>query len=213
MNLGHIPDRIKHLPLDERGYPIPWFVAWFDGKPDFRVIDGEKLVRAVKQKLCWICGERMGQHLAFLIGPMCAINRTISEPPLHRECAEFSARVCQFLSLPKKTRDEEAIPVGTQDAASVGLKRNPGAVCLWMTKSYRPFKVENGVLFEIGPPDEIHWYAHGRTATRAEVIESIETGLPLLQDIATKESVLAEEELDRRYKNVMATLLPQEQHA
>jgi len=27
------------LPIDpDRGYPVPWFVAWVNGKPDFRVI-------------------------------------------------------------------------------------------------------------------------------------------------------------------------------
>jgi hypothetical protein len=27
-----MPERIKALPLDDRGYPIPFFVAYVDGK-------------------------------------------------------------------------------------------------------------------------------------------------------------------------------------
>ena len=36
----------------------------------------------------------MGVHKAFVIGPMCAVNRVIApEPPSHRDCGTFSARV------------------------------------------------------------------------------------------------------------------------
>lgn len=206
MNIENMPERINRLPIDDRGYPVPWFVEYVNGKPDFRVIDGRKLVRAVKEKLCWICGEKLGTYLAFTIGPMCAINRTISEPPSHRECAEFSARVCPFLSLPKKKRDEEDLPAGAVEAAGIGLKRNPGVVCVWITKGYMIMRVENGILFRIGDPLETKWYAHGRSATRAEILESINSGIPLLK--AEEEGPEAVKELRRRYDDVVSNLLP-----
>lgn len=206
MHIDNMPDRIRRRPIDARGYPIPWFVEYINGKPDFRVIDGRKLVRAVKEKRCWICGERLGAYLAFTIGPMCALNRTISEPPAHRECADFSARVCPFLSLPKKTRDEEAMPADAVEAAGIGLKRNPGAVCVWITKGYALMRVANGILFRIGDPFEVHWYAHGRSATRAEVLESLDSGLPLLR--AEEEGPDAIKELRKRYDDVVTNLLP-----
>lgn len=37
------PPKMQHLPVDERGFPAPYFVAWIDGKPDHRVVDPEKL--------------------------------------------------------------------------------------------------------------------------------------------------------------------------
>lgn len=73
--LPPLPDRIKALPIDARGYPIPWFVASVDGK--------------------------LGRHLSFVIGPMSAINRNTSEPGCHRDCAQFAVRACPlFLVLP-----------------------------------------------------------------------------------------------------------------
>ncbi len=75
-----VPPRIAKLPKDQRGYHVPWFVAWIDGVADFRVTDNAKLVRAVNERRCWVCGEKMGRHLAFLIGPMCAVNRVSAEP-------------------------------------------------------------------------------------------------------------------------------------
>lgn len=72
-----MPPRIARLPVNDAGYPVPWFVAWIDGKPDFRVIGPAKLPKAVKEGRCWICGDKItGPTVAFVIGPMCAVNRT-----------------------------------------------------------------------------------------------------------------------------------------
>src|SRR5882762_5069144 len=90
-----LPDRMKKLPLDSRGFPVPWFVAWMkdghpskrgDGDPDFRVIFPGAVAAAAKQDICWLCGEKLGVHKAFVIGPMCAVTRTTSEPPCHLDC-------------------------------------------------------------------------------------------------------------------------------
>lgn len=185
-----LPQRMRSLKRDDRGYPVPWFIAWRDGVPHFEAMDGQKLVRAINEKACWICGQPLGRFLAFVIGPMCAINRTISEPPSHRECAEFAARRCPFLARPKMGRIPERLHCDDAiEAAGVGLKRNPGVACVWITRSYRLMRVDNGsgILFRLGEPEEILWYAEGRTATRAEVLASIESGLPLLREIAEKQ--------------------------
>jgi len=60
-----MPDRIKRLPISATGFPVPWFVAWIDGLPDFRVIGPDKMVQAVNRKLCWVCGQPLGVHKAF----------------------------------------------------------------------------------------------------------------------------------------------------
>lgn len=193
INLPEVPSRIKKLQKNEKGYPVPWFVQWIDGKPDFRVMDSNKWIAAVKLKLCWTCGEPMGKFKAFVIGPMCAVNRTSSEPPSHRECAEFSARACPFLTEPKRVRREAGMPPGWETVGGVSIRRNPGVALVWITKSYKVFRapgqegVKVGVLIEIGDPVKTLWFAEGREATYAEVMESIKTGLPLLQSEALKE--------------------------
>jgi hypothetical protein len=117
---------------------------------------------------------------AFTIGPMCAVNRTSSEPPSHLECSRFSARNCPFLTRPRMKRvGEENLPCGAVTAAGEMIKRNPGVALVWVTKRYEAFPDgKGGTLFDIGEPHAVEWYAQGREASRAEVLESIETGLP-----------------------------------
>lgn len=188
--LPPLPDRIKKLPVDERGYPVPWFVEWINGKPEFRIADGRKKVQAVNEHLCWVCGQRLGTYLCFVIGPMCAVNRITSEPPTHRECAEWSAQACPFLSRPHSKRREAAMPEEAKDAGSAGImiKRNPGVTLLWITKGYRIKRVDNGFLFELGQPRESVAIAEGRTATAEELRDSIMSGLPLLREIAEQDT-------------------------
>jgi hypothetical protein len=125
------------------------------------------------------------------LGPMCAINRTISEPPSHRECAVYSAIACPFLSNPAMRRHEVGLPEERIEAAGIGIKRNPGAVAIWLTRGYRPFKAGNGVLFTFDDPTEVLWFAEGRAAKREEVEASIHSGLPLLEVEAAKEGAPA----------------------
>jgi len=186
-DMPKVPLRIQSLPVDERGYPVPWFVAWIDGKPEFRAMDTAKFIRAIREKRCWVCGELLGTKMAFVIGPMCAINRISSEPPSHLDCALFSAIACPFLSKPHMVRRENDLAEEVRDnMAGFGLKRNPGVAMVWVTKSYRTQKVPkmngqgSGYLLDMGAPLEVRCFAEGRTATRDEIEESMRTGLPAL---------------------------------
>ncbi len=189
--LEALPDRMKDLAVDERGYVVPWFVAWQDGKPEFRAMDPVKFVRAIREKLCWVCGKRLGATVCFVAGPMCGINRTSSEPPSHVECAQWSARNCPFLNNPHMVRreDEEINNSVLRDnAAGFAITRNPGVVMLWKTRSFEVFKVgKGGRLIQMGEPESVEWFACGRAATRAEVLQSIESGLPNLEAMARQE--------------------------
>ena len=205
---SEIPAKIKKLPVNKDLYPVPWFVAWIDGVPDFRVIGPRKMQDAVQMRLCWICGEPLGGWMAFVIGPMCAINRTSSEPPSHKDCAVFAAKACPFLANPERPRRISNLPEGREDPAGIAIDRNPGVVLVWITRSYKIYPVDNGVLFEIGPMESVHWFARGRMATRSEVMESITTGLPLLKKAAEEDKRPEEalQELDNRYQNAMKLL-------
>ena len=182
-----MPARIAALARDHRGYPIPRFIdrkADQDGKPDFRIMNGEYLVRCVKNKLCWICGDVLGRNMTFPIGPMCAINRNTAEPPSHLECCRYSVKVCPFLSIPEMRRIGHNMPDNVWVSGEM-IPRNPGAVCLWTVRQYKTWKPAPGeLLFDIGEPDAVEWWCRGREATRAEVDASIESGLPLLENIA-----------------------------
>lgn len=195
-DLQKLPDRMAGCPVDDRGYPVPWFVAWEDGKPKFRAMDPDKLRLAIREKLCWVCGHKLGVHLTFVAGPMCGINRTNSEPPNHRECAVWSARNCPFLSNPRMVRREDGLTSEEMNsAAGHGLKRNPGVTMLWNTRNYEVFDVGRKFhgkpygeyLITMGEPESVDWMACGRAATRVEVIESIDSGIPNLEAMARLE--------------------------
>jgi hypothetical protein len=72
------PPRIAALPLDHRGFPVPWFVAWQDGKPVFPAMDGEKLIAAIRFGHCWVCGQPLGRHKVEPAGIMIQRNPGVS---------------------------------------------------------------------------------------------------------------------------------------
>lgn len=197
-----IPTKMKRLPISKDGFVTPWFVATVPatGERDFRVADQGKMYDAVKRSLCWLCGQQVGVHKTFVIGPMCSITRTISEPPSHFECAVYAAKACPFLTRPKMRRNEVGLPEETQAAAGYGIKRNPGACCIWTTRDFKIIREGDGILFRLGDPEQVLWFANGRTATRAEVDESIRTGLPFLEKLAEEDGPEAEQALAQQLR-------------
>ena len=205
-----LPERMRKLPIDKRGFPVPAFVEYVNGEPDFRIMSRDHWRRCIRDRRCWVCGEKLGANFAFVIGPMCAINRTSSEPPSHRECAVWSAKNCPFLARPHMRRREDGLTdLGRVNVAGCMIERNPGVTLVWVTRSYGIWTDEKGQpLIEVGDPIETLWYAEGRPAARAEVEESIRTGLPLLEEMACQQKG-GMEELQRRRAAIDA-LLPAE---
>lgn len=193
--LFDLPDAMKRLPLDKRGYPVPEFVAWIKGEPDFRVVKPGWWAKCVAQKVCWLCGGSLSKRQFFVIGPMCSVTRTTTEPPCHRGCAMFAIKNCPFLTRPMAVRNERGLPEERHVAGEM-IARNPGVTCLWESADYKLFKDPSGQwLIEVGDPVDISFWREGRRAERAETLHSIETGLPLLRDIAEKQGSQAVMEL------------------
>jgi len=205
---SELPRRMALLPQDKAGHPVPWFVAWIDGKPDFRVIGPGKLAEAVRCSLCWVCGHGFtgGEDRAFVIGPMCAVNRVSAEPPCHVDCAIWSARNCPFLATPNMVRRERHIPEGTENPAGIMIRRNPGVALVWVTRyrSWKPRQIGPGeVLFDIGDPRRALWFACGREATRTEVLAAVDSGLPILREMAEQDGAEAVAELERMHRDAL----------
>lgn len=194
--LPPMPDRIKALPVSPHGYPVPWFTPWRDGVPDFRAAEGKKIPVAVRENRCWICGQPLGSHKTFAIGPMCSINRISSEPPSHRDCAQFAAQACPFMVLPKAQR-RDVSDLENKQTPGIMIERNPGVTLLWTTKSHTLMRAGDGILFQLGEPTGTEWYSQGRAATQAEVKASFDTGYPILRELAEQDGPAALKELDR----------------
>jgi hypothetical protein len=212
-----VPDRMRKLKISDEGYPVPWFVPWVDGKPEFRGMDSEKFKTAVRLKRCWLCGEQLGKFMVFVIGPMCSVNRVSAEPPCHRSCAEYAARACPFLSQPKMRRNETDAPwdqvAENKRVAGIMIKRNPGVTLLWATEKYTVFRTPGGpgVLFRMGNPESVEFYAEGRKATRKEIMHSIESGLPELHKLAIAEGPESVAALEKQVVEAIK-LVPKDPH-
>jgi hypothetical protein len=169
-------------------------------------MDSRKLRDAIRFETCWICGEHRGRNAAFVIGPMCAVNRVSAEPPSHLDCAVYSARRCPFLANPNMQRRDRGKPEHV-NPAGVMITRNPGVALVWVTRNHSVFKAPGGVLFDVGDPIDTQWFAHGRPATRDEVQASIDSGLPALREAAAADGAVALRQLDAQLATAL-TLLP-----
>lgn len=201
-----IPPRIKKLPRDHRDFPIPWFVAVLqDGTRDFRVADEKKKYEAIRFGKCWVCGEPTGTYKAFVIGPMCVVNRTTAEPPCHLDCAVFSVQACPFLSRPKMRRNEKDMPGEGVDPPGIMIKRNPGVICIYIS---RRFSWREG-LIRLMEPHETMWFSEGKPANREQVIASIESGFPALLELAMEEGPEAVKQLTAMKDRAMLIIPPE----
>jgi hypothetical protein len=197
------PDRVARLPVDRRGFPIPWFVAWFDGEPDFRVTDGQKLGQAWASDLCWICGGGLGAYRAWVIGPICVVEGACPEPPAHLDCGQFAARCCPFLANPLMRRNDRRAPQ-LQKPGGIMVAQNSEATALWVTRGRgaQPFRAAEGVLFRLNPPERIEWYSNGRLALAHEVSAALDAGLPILRGSANDAGPAAVADLERRLQDI-----------
>ena len=126
---------------------------------------------------------------------MCSINRVSSEPPAHRECAEYAVRACPFLARPNAKRNTKEAMGDGSTVPGIMVQHNPGAILIWITKRYR---IEEG-LFYLGQPTEVHWYAEGRKATRAEIDAAMAKGVPFIRKEARRNG-WSEAEIDEQIK-------------
>lgn len=200
-----VPARLARLPRTPTGLPIPYFVAQVDGRYDFRVVDARKVRPAIQHRLCWLCGQPMGRMMCFVVGPMCIVNRVSSEPPMHRDCAEYALRACPFLTNPDRRRREAGLPEN-RSIAGIPILRNPGVSALYVTRTYRIAEVPGGILFDMGPPEEVAWWAQARAATRDEVEASIASGMHILEAEAAKDGPVAQAALAAALAGAQALL-------
>lgn len=172
-----LPNRMKSLPRDARGAPIPFFTAVIDGKYDFRVIDPETMKACVQDHLCFVCGQRLPARGSgtFVVGPAGLMNRISGEPPSHFDCAEWSARACPFLANPNKERRTTAIPEATTELGGTHVMENPGVAAVITAQGWSIISDGGeGILWRMDYIKSVVWRAQGREASRSEVTEAID---------------------------------------
>jgi hypothetical protein len=99
-----IPDRMRHLELDRRGYPIPWNLYRDpDGRAHFQINDHVLNAKALAEDLCPICGTKLFRGRWFVGGPLSAFHPdgAYFDAPMHHECATYALQVCPWLAAPR----------------------------------------------------------------------------------------------------------------
>jgi hypothetical protein len=177
--LPPLPPDMRQLPIDQRGFPVPYFVKWVNGVPDFRILDMEKIHQSTVEGRCQICGKKLGRSGIFAVGPISAITLVDDEPPMHQLCAEFAAQACPWMMRPGMKRGQAVKPDGTLTPAEI--LNTPGTVysgapkvwALIEVQSYYADRQADGtILYHMGQPVEMSWWAEGRRATREQVIDA-----------------------------------------
>lgn len=98
-----VPDRMKHLPRDPRGYPI-FAMAYrdADGRAHFTINDERERLRLIAEDRCSICGGKLLRGRWFIGGEKSAFHPhgVYQDPAMHRECARYALHVCPYLAAP-----------------------------------------------------------------------------------------------------------------
>lgn len=136
-----IPEFLSHLPV-YRGFPIPYFVPKDEnGVYQLKYASQEKMEACIRYHKCCICFKHLmfGQYY-FISGPVGFQTQTDSHPPMHKECAEYSLKICPHLYIEKthRTTDEE-------NGAAWQIREKPKEFYLVNAKKFTAFK-----------PDGIH---------------------------------------------------------
>lgn len=163
-----IPECMKHLEKDARGYPIPYNVTRDKkGKPDFRVIDPQKWGECVVYRRCALTGLPMGDDVAFVGGPMSMQSRLFTDAGMLPEAAEYAIQVCPFLAAPNFSYAE--VRRGTLAGQKVTVDTNmsltrPERFGLGITSGYQLSKHGEGLVIVAGLWKSVAFYIHGKKA-------------------------------------------------
>lgn len=152
------PPAVAALDKDARGYPIPEFATLYtDGSSDFKLIDNDKWFRCIQRKRCAICGGKIGGLFAFVGGPLSTKNRTYTDAPMHKDCAEYALRACPFLAAPKFGYDKKLQGYSELDPT------RPDRYGLGITSGYEVIRLGNsGVALKAAPFVSLTWWERGQ---------------------------------------------------
>jgi hypothetical protein len=162
-----MPNRVARLPRDPRGYPIFFSVQPDDDRPaNHKILNWKNRNRCAEEKRCGVCGEPLEYWLAFIGGPMCIEQRAFGDPPMHRECAEYSLQVCPFLATDLGYSDPnimtKAYDTMKDEYASPYKPKYP---ILYMCRSFefRYLSADRTMItFRPAKATEVRYYHHGK---------------------------------------------------
>lgn len=189
LGLVPIPERMQSLPCDQRGYPIP-FVVQRDhaGLPLFIVNDSLTQQYCIRNKLCSICGQKLGKELWFAGGPGSALHPygMYFDSAMHHECVTYAMQVCPYLALPNyHARESEAKidrlqkRLSSDEKLLVDPTQEPGrprmfvVVMAYGQSLIDNIQGQNPHLKPLRPYHAIEFWRHGKRLPMAEGMEAV----------------------------------------
>ena len=160
-----VPPEMAHLPRDARGLPIFWTAhIGDDGVPDFRILEHERVLRALKERLCGMCGRKITGNVLCTIGADGnLLERRATDPMMHEACARYALAACPFLSGRSARRSGRPM-----DAPGTGLYRSPTRydrnrpprTGLFFTRSYEARWRREIQGYRYAAPFRVEWFEH-----------------------------------------------------
>lgn len=146
-----IPKHLEGRPR-WRGLPIPYIaLIKDDGEPDFRVTNEINRRVVMLERLCQLCGNKMGKHLFFVGGPMAAKANRYFEPQAHLDCVIYAMQVCPFIA----GRLEHADPGQIQKELPADIKVHVNSGFTTVKNPWWVIKKALNYRFDIVTPNEI----------------------------------------------------------
>lgn len=138
----------------------------------------------MKLENCGTCLRPLGNFKAFIVRPSAAVSRISTVPPIHPDCAiDWAEKV-----KPKSKRHD------------------PGVVLIWVTLHFQEYEDEGKKILDLGLCEYVRWFNGGRAATRQEVMDAVNAGIPELEKMCQNED--DRYELERR-KKIAVALYPE----
>ncbi|GLH30150.1 hypothetical protein WSS15_28000 [Acetobacter pasteurianus] len=175
-----IPSRMLNLRRLNSGLPIPKFATWEGDKPNLTVMNRDFFGTALRNKLCWICGQKMGRFASFVGGPKSTASKCFVEPPMHRDCAEFAMQVCPYLVTGNNERKNKLTPLEEKQHRSAGTDPdNPIIFGMSISNDWHFISGEN--CFFLKNVAEVIWWKHGKLASSKEAEKAVLEGEQAVQ--------------------------------
>ena len=158
-----VPERMANLPRDADGRVIFWTAhVRADGTPDFRVLEMARVHRALKRRLCGMCGQRLGGNTLCTIGSEDNLaERRATDPMMHEDCARYALAACPFLSGRAVRRSGRDLPAGTSAIRTAYERDRPPRTGLAFTRSYDPTWRADIQGYRYAAPHRIEWFEVG----------------------------------------------------
>lgn len=167
-----IPDFLSHLPVDERGYPVPSFVPMgLDGKPNFKFVDNDKRKDYLDRKLCGVCGKKLDKkEFWFIGGPLMLKNRAATDIPMHQKCARASLVLCPYLFNKKADRVSTGDEIGVIKSRHI-VEEKPPKTYLILADQVEWFRVADHGIYRFRAVRAYEFHYVDNILTESGVVE------------------------------------------